>query len=230
VNAKSTTTGTGHDGHRGDCAPGVCGATVEAAQAASSAETDRYLTFQLGGERYALPLLGITEIMEFRALATAPTTPTLIRGVIHLRGQVVPVLDLASRFDQGRTHVAQRTSVIIVDTAPEADPEADPEARSHHIGILVDAVGKVLHLDRTDIEPPPSFGPGVRGAVGSGMARYDGESIVVLDVNRIMSTSEMTNFDRSMTTRDNPTRDNPTRDNTVEQHANASKPVSAGRS
>jgi purine-binding chemotaxis protein CheW len=74
---------------------------------------DRYLTFQLAGEPYALPILDITEIIEQRNLTVVPMMPTFVRGVLNLRGRVVPVLDLAARFGRGSTNVARRTSIVL---------------------------------------------------------------------------------------------------------------------
>jgi purine-binding chemotaxis protein CheW len=153
------------------------------------AGTDRYLTFALGGEIYALPILDITEIMEFRSLTVVPMMPAFIRGVINLRGRVVPVVDMAARFGRGLTQVARRTSIIIVEAAESMGEEGD-EA-STHMGIMVDAVNKVVHLSGDDIEPPPAFGAGIRSDFISGMAKYDGEFIIVLDVSHVLSVEEM---------------------------------------
>src|SRR5512142_1279840 len=80
-----------------------------------AAGSDRYLTFGLGGETFALPILDITEIIEYRSLTEIPMMPPFVRGVINLRGRVVPVIDLATRFGRGATDVARRTSIIIVE-------------------------------------------------------------------------------------------------------------------
>jgi purine-binding chemotaxis protein CheW len=154
------------------------------------AGTDRYLTFALGGEIYALPILDITEIMEFRSLTVVPMMPNFIRGVINLRGRVVPVVDMAARFGRGMTQVARRTSIIIVE-AVGAGAGDDGDELGTHMGIMVDAVNKVVHLSADDIEPPPAFGAGIRSDFISGMAKYDGQFIIVLDVSRVLSIDEM---------------------------------------
>lgn len=153
------------------------------------AGTDRYLTFVLGGEVYALPILDITEIMEFRSLTVVPMMPSFIRGVINLRGRVVPVVDMAARFGRGMTQVARRTSIIIVETSVSAGD--DGEEPGSDMGIMVDAVNKVVHLSADDIEPPPAFGAGIRSDFISGMAKYDGQFIIVLDVSHVLSIDEM---------------------------------------
>jgi purine-binding chemotaxis protein CheW len=149
--------------------------------------SDRYLTFALGGEVYALPILDITEIMEFRSLTVVPMMPAFIRGVINLRGRVVPVVDMAARFGRGHTEVARRTSIIIVEAA---SPDEHEHGRQD-MGIMVDAVNKVVHLTADDIEPPPAFGAGIRTDFISGMAKYDGQFSIVLDVSRVLSVDEM---------------------------------------
>jgi purine-binding chemotaxis protein CheW len=116
--------------------------------------------------------------------------PAFIRGVINLRGRVVPVVDMAARFGRGTTSVARRTSIIIVETSRQgAGP--DGETVSQDIGIMVDAVNKVVHLDAGDIEPAPTFGAGIRSDFIAGMAKCDGEFVIVLDVSRVLSIDEM---------------------------------------
>ena len=162
----------------------------------ASAGSDRYLTFVLGGEIYALPILDITEIMEFRTLTVVPMMPSFIRGVINLRGRVVPVVDMAARFGQDRTEVARRTSIIIV----EAGAGREDGAAGHDMGVMVDAVNKVVHLSGDDIEPPPAFGAGIRSDFISGMAKYDDQLIIVLDVSHVLSIDEMVMLGRAGTT------------------------------
>ena len=158
------------------------------------AGSDRYLTFGLGGEVFALPILDITEIMEYRSLTVVPMMPTFIRGVINLRGRVVPVVDMAARFGRGSTDIARRTSIIIVETTGHGD---DADDRNHHMGIMVDAVNKVVHLTADDIEPPPAFGAGIRADFISGMAKYNGEFIIILDAGHVLSMEEMVQLSRT---------------------------------
>jgi purine-binding chemotaxis protein CheW len=160
----------------------------------AGAGSDRYLTFVLGGEVYALPILDITEIMEFRSLTVVPMMPDFLRGVINLRGRVVPVVDMASRFGRGMTEVARRTSIIIVETPGTG---GDGDDAGHQMGIMVDAVNKVVHLAADDIEPPPAFGAGIRSDFISGMAKYEGQFIIVLEVSRVLSLDEMVTLGRA---------------------------------
>jgi purine-binding chemotaxis protein CheW len=163
--------------------------------AAIGSRSDRYLTFLLDGEVYALGILDVTEIMEFRSLTVVPMMPSFIRGVINLRGRVVPVVDLATRFGRGTTEIARRTGIIIVETNGYSGE--DGEAVGHDMGIMVDAVNKVVHLGPDDIEPPPAFGAGIRSDFISGMAKYNDEFIIVLDVRRVLSVDEMAALGRA---------------------------------
>jgi purine-binding chemotaxis protein CheW len=152
----------------------------------SSDGSSRYLTFRLGSEVFALGILDITEIIEYRNLTEVPMMPAFIRGVLNLRGRVVPVVDLATRFGRGRTEVARRTGIIIVETAA-----TDGDRAGQDFGIIVDAVNEVMHFGPDDIEPPPAFGAGIRSDFISGMAKRDDDFIIVLDVGHVLSVEEM---------------------------------------
>ena len=153
--------------------------------------SDRYLTFALGRETYALDIRNVTEIMEFRSLTDVPMMPPFIRGVINLRGRVVPVVDLAARLGRGSTDVARRTSIIIV----EASQTEGGNSPQPNIGIMVDAVNKVAQLQADDIEPPPALSAGIGPDFISGMAKHDGEFIIVLDVSRMLDTQHAVSLD-----------------------------------
>jgi purine-binding chemotaxis protein CheW len=155
-------------------------------------ESARYLTFSLHGEAYALDIFHVTEIIEHRGLTVVPMTPDFIRGVINLRGRAVPVIDLALRFGKAATEIGRRTSVIIVRIADAAAAEASGEhADGQHVGILVDAVNKVVTFTPDDIEPPPSFGAGIRADFISGMAKRENDFIIVLAVDCVLSVRDM---------------------------------------
>ncbi|MEV4641788.1 chemotaxis protein CheW [Actinoplanes sp. NPDC049548] len=164
----------------------------------AATESGRYLTFTLNGESFALDIFHVKEILEYRTLTVVPMMPDFIRGVINLRGRAVPVIDLAIRFGRGSTTVQRRTTIVIVhirETAV-ADDERDaagskPDQNGQDIGVLVDAVNKVVTLDEGDMEPAPAFGAGVRADYISGMARRDDDFLIVLDVSRVLSISDM---------------------------------------
>jgi purine-binding chemotaxis protein CheW len=149
---------------------------------------DRYLTFRLTDEVFALPIADITEIIEYRSLTAVPMMPSFVRGVLNLRGRVVPVVDLAARFGRGSTTLGRRTAIVIVETRGAEDGEDGP---GQDFGIVVDAVNEVVHVNDADIEPAPAFGGGIRSDFIAGMARRQGDFVVVLDVARVLSVDEM---------------------------------------
>lgn len=156
------------------------------------AETGRFLTFGLGGETYALDILDVTEIIEYRTVTAVPMMPSFIRGVINLRGRVLPVVDLIARFGQGSTEVARRTAIVVVQSGGhDGGPEGGRLQASAGIGIIVDSVNKVVHLGESDIEPPPAFGGGIRADFIAGMAKYDDQFVVILDISKVLSSEEL---------------------------------------
>jgi purine-binding chemotaxis protein CheW len=155
-------------------------------------ESGQYLTFVLGGEVYALGILNIKEIIQYGDLTQVPMMPPFIRGVINLRGRVVPVVDLAARFGRGVTSVSRRTSIVIIEM------QQGDESESQSIGIMVDAVNEVVDIAASEIEPPPSFGAKIRPDFISGMAKQSGRFIIVLNLDKVLSMEEMVALGRSM--------------------------------
>ncbi len=153
------------------------------AAATASAVARQFLTFQLGGEMYAVGILRIKEIIEYGALTAVPMMPSFIRGVINLRGSVVPVVDLRARFGAGPTPIGRRTCIVIVEI------EADGE--SQVVGVLVDAVHEVLDIADADIEPAPSFGTQIRPDFVAGMGKVAGNFVILLDLARVLAVDEM---------------------------------------
>jgi purine-binding chemotaxis protein CheW len=173
----------------GDSPVGAIPTSGRGSSQVAATGSERYLSFALRGESFALPILDVTEIMEFHSLTTVPMMPSFIRGVINLRGRVVPVVDISARFGREPTEVGRRTSIIIVNTGGRTgDDEGGGVGGS--IGILVDGVNKVMHLNIGDIEPPPTFGNGIRTDYISGLAKYDGEFVIVLDVSHAVAPDE----------------------------------------
>ena len=144
----------------------------------------QYLTFSLGGEVFALGILNVKEIIEFGHITEIPMMPAFIRGVINLRGAVVPVIDLSARFGGSSSTVSRRTCIVIVELG-------DGEERQD-LGVIVDAVNEVLEIPRADIEPPPSFGARIRADFIQGMGKVDGHFVIILNVERVLSTEEIT--------------------------------------
>ncbi len=153
---------------------------------AETAGAGQYLTFLLHGETYALGILSIKEIIGYDRLTEVPMMPSFIQGVINLRGRVVPVVDLLSRFGQGSTTIAKRTSIVIVETLDD-----DNSGNVTDIGIIVDAVNEVVDISAEAIEPAPTFGARIRPEFIVGMAKRDGHFIVMLAVNKVLAINEM---------------------------------------
>jgi purine-binding chemotaxis protein CheW len=147
------------------------------------AENQQYLTFMLGGEMFAIGILNIKEIIEYGRLTTVPMMPGFIRGVINLRGSVVPVIDLSARFGRPSTEITRRSCNVII--------EVDAEDDKQDIGIVVDSVSEVLEIPATDIEPPPAFGARIRSDFISGMGKVDGRFVIVLDLGKVLSVGEL---------------------------------------
>lgn len=158
-------------------------------------ESGQYLTFMLSGEVYALAILNIKEIIQYGDLTEVPMMPPFIRGVINLRGKVVPVVDLAARFGKGITGVSRRTSIVIIEMA-QGDDDDPNDAQS--IGIMVDAVNEVVDIAAAEIEPPPAFGTKIRPDFISGMANQGGRFIIVLNLEQVLSLDEMVALGQSM--------------------------------
>lgn len=167
-------------------------ATIAAPAKQQVAGAGQYLTFVLSGELYALGILNIKEIIDYGHLTEVPMMPSFVRGVINLRGAVVPVVDLAARFGKGSTRIAKRTGIVIV----EIDGEGEDDARKN-IGIIVDTVNEVVDISLQDIEPPPSFGTGIRPDFINGMAKKNSSFIILLNPNRVLSIDEMTDLSKA---------------------------------
>jgi len=143
----------------------------------------QYLTFQLSGEMFAVGILNVKEIIEYGHLTEIPMMPAFIRGVINLRGSVVPVIDLSARFGGKVTELSRRTCIVIVEVA-------DEDTR-HDIGIMVDAVSEVLDIPGSEIEPPPSFGAKIRADFIFGMGKVAGKFVIILNINKVLSVEEI---------------------------------------
>jgi purine-binding chemotaxis protein CheW len=154
-----------------------------------SGQTDQhqYLTFMLGGEVYAMGILAIKEIIEYGNLTEVPRMPSFIRGVINLRGAVVPVIDLSARFGKAITTVTRRTCIVIVEVSSGNAAEAETQV----VGVMVDAVNAVLEMPQSEIEPSPSFGANIRADFMTGMGKVNGKFVIILDIHHVLSVDEM---------------------------------------
>ena len=148
-----------------------------------SQSLDQFLTFFLAGEEYAISVLKVTEIIEAGAMTKVPGAPSWIRGVINLRGAVVPVVDLAVKFGLPQTMITTRTCTVVVEIAHEEERLI--------LGVMADSVHQVLDIPPADIQPPPTFGPKVRVDCILGMGNGGGKFVVILDIDRILSSNEI---------------------------------------
>jgi purine-binding chemotaxis protein CheW len=151
--------------------------------AENQVEVGQYLTFQLAGETFAIGILAIKEILEYMTPTQVPLMPPFIRGVMNLRGSVVPVIDLSIRFGRAASVIGRRTCIVII--------EVEVEDHSQYLGVLVDAVHEVLAISANDIEPPPQFGSKIRADFISGMAKVDDRFVVMLHIDKVLSVDEM---------------------------------------
>jgi purine-binding chemotaxis protein CheW len=151
--------------------------------------TGKYLTFLLGREEFAIQVLKVREIMGIQDITAVPQTPSYVKGVINLRGKVIPVVDLRLKFCLPEMEYTQRTCIIVV--------QVQSAGVCLHTGIVVDEVSEVLNLAASDIEDTPDFGDG-SGSAGSyllGMAKVKGKVKILLDIDRVLSNQELHGLD-----------------------------------
>ncbi len=146
-------------------------------------DTGQYLTFALGRDTLALGILRIREILGYREPTAVQRAPPHVRGVINLRGGVVPVLDLAVRFGRRPEPVGRRACILIV--------EVEFNDEKHALGVIVDAVNEVLVIPRSQVEKPPSFGGSIRPEFVEGLAQVRGRFIALLDAMRVFNLSDL---------------------------------------
>ena len=154
-----------------------------AAAAGATGEVQQYLTFTLAGEMYGLGILNIKEIIEYGNLTEIPMMPVFIRGVINVRGGVVPVIDLLARFGGKKSEIGRRTCIVILELALDGG--------RHDIGVVVDAVSEVLEIPASEIEPPPTFGAKIRTDFIDGMGKVAGKFVIILNTQQVLSIDEM---------------------------------------
>ncbi len=148
-----------------------------------SEEQQQYLTFMLSGETYAISILRIKEIIQYGQLTAVPRMPDFIRGVINLRGAVVPVIDLSARFGKPPTAVGRRNCIIIIEVAIGEETQ--------NIGVMVDAVNAVLEIPAAEIEPAPTFGTNIRADFIAGMGKINGKFVIILNIQHVLSMDDM---------------------------------------
>jgi purine-binding chemotaxis protein CheW len=146
-------------------------------------DQNQYLTFMLGRETFALGILCIKEILEFQAPTDVPMMPAFVRGIVNLRGAVVPVIDLAVRFGRNGAELTKKTCIVIVETRTGD--------ASQVFGVVVDAVNEVLEIGDSEIEPAPAFGTTVRTDFIQGMGKVRDRFVIILNIEAALSTDDM---------------------------------------
>ena len=157
--------------------------TREAMNRETEQDVQQYLTFMIGGEEYAVSLLKVKEIIEYDTVTEIPKTPEWVRGVINLRGNVVPVIDLAVKFRLAPSVAGKLTCIVI--TAVQCEDEATV------MGVMADSVRQVIDLKPQDIEVPPTFGTRIKVDYLLGMARSGKKFCLLLDTEKVLSTDEL---------------------------------------
>ena len=163
------------------------GSRQVAQQQEAVAQGQQYLTFSVSDEVFAIAISAIKEIIEYRPPTDVPMMPPYIRGVINLRGRVVPVIDLAVRFGRAAGAVSRRTCIVIL--------EFNQEDQQQEISVVVDAVSAVLDIADADIEPPPKFGAKLRADFISGMGKIADKFVIILSVDHVLSVKELSMLD-----------------------------------
>lgn len=158
-------------------------APSEAPAAAADIRAGKYLTFQLAEEEFGIGVLKVREIMGLQEITTVPQTPGHIKGVINLRGKVVPVIDLRLKFGFSAAEYTQRTCIIVT--------QVRGESGSILMGIVVDGVSEVLNLSGSEIEDTPDFGEDIATQYLLGMAKVKGKVKILLDIDRVLSSQEL---------------------------------------
>src|SRR5271169_4635996 len=148
-----------------------------------AAEQAQYLTFLLAGEEYAISILRVKEIIEYDTVTTVPKTPRWVRGVINLRGAVVPVVDLGLKFGLEERPVTKTTCIVIV--------EGQVEGQSTLMGVMADAVSQVMDIAAGDVQEVPTFGTRIKVDYLQGMAQLGKKFVLMLDIDKVLSADEV---------------------------------------
>ncbi|MBZ2179820.1 MAG: chemotaxis protein CheW [Acidobacteriota bacterium] len=142
-----------------------------------------YLTFKLGAEVFALEVKKVREVLDFTTITKIPRTPEFLRGVINLRGSVVPVVDLRLGFGLDSVEPTVNTCIIVVEVVMAQETII--------VGALADAVEEVIDIDASDIQPPPRLGSAIQTDFIQGMGKRENGFLMILNIDRIFSTGEV---------------------------------------
>jgi purine-binding chemotaxis protein CheW len=162
--------------------------TMNQAVKAMADREGKYLTFALAHEEYGIGILKVKEIIGMMPITTVPQTPEFVKGVINLRGKVIPVVDLRLKFGMEEIEYTERTCIIVV--------EISGASGAVLMGIVVDSVSEVLNIRGDDIEDAPTFGADLNTKYISGMAKIEGSVKILLDIDRVLSETEIASLEK----------------------------------
>lgn len=165
--------------------------TSDAAPIKADERAGKYLTFKIGPEEFGVRVIKVREIMGIQQITAVPQTPDYLKGVINLRGKVIPVIDLRLKFGLPPMEYTQRTCIVVVQVEGDAGPIL--------VGLVVDAVSEVLNLGSSEIEDTPDFGAKLATPFILGMAKLKGKVKILLDIDRVVSTQEIAVMDAMVT-------------------------------
>ena len=163
-------------------------AGIDEAIKAVTIRTGKYLTFSLKEEEYGIGILKVKEIIGMMPVTSVPRTPKFVKGVINLRGKVIPVIDLRLKFDMESIPYDERTCIIVV--------EIDSDSATVLIGIVVDSVSEVINIKADEIEAPPKFGTRLDTQYILGMAKTEGGVKILLNIDQVLSSGEITALEK----------------------------------
>jgi len=158
-------------------------------QVGEIARTDQYLTFTLAEETFAIEIVKVREVIDYVHLTRVPRMPVFLRGVINLRGSVVPVVDLRLCFQMSKTDRTKNTCIVVV--------EVQLEGEATVIGALADSVEEVIDLEPDQIQPAPRIGTQIRTDFIKGMGKRESQFIMILDIDRVFSAEELSTIRRT---------------------------------
>jgi purine-binding chemotaxis protein CheW len=161
-------------------------ATIESNTTRLLAKPGKHLTFLLGQEFYGLPVLKVREIIKLVNITPVPRMPGHVKGVVNLRGKIIPIIDLRLKFDMAPAANTDRTCIIVVQAADSA------QITTTALGVVVDSVEEVLNISANEIEETPDFGTAVNIASLQGMAKINGKVVSLLDIDRVVGADRET--------------------------------------
>ena len=148
----------------------------------------QWVTFFLDNEKYGIKVMQVQEVLRMTEIAPVPGAPQYVLGIINLRGNVVPVVDLCARLGKGRSELSKRSCIVLV--------EVDTRNERQQLGMLVDEVNEILEIPASHLQPAPDFGTDIRTDFIQAMGRVDDVFMILLDINHVLSVEELSQLDK----------------------------------